>query len=391
MSLRFAAFCGVFAVVSIFACSESSGGAGPTTETPSEDAAVPSEAEGDATIDAPPSAPDAAGCPGKNLLRDPKNCGRCGRVCEVSACDDGACAPKELTANIYLAGLIGISGDDLYAYAPTSGLEGPCVVHRFPKVGGAPATVVTFPICPGDFAAANGVLMWRTRASDTGGIAVHACSLPACGDARSLAPGDTFDDALATDGTNVYWYDQAGVVRRCALQGCPGGPSAVFSPGTDVGEIVVDGADMFTLGHFDGTVRRCALTGCAAGGTVVVEGRAGISRRLSVGPSSVAFVYSTHEKPSDTSLYTCPRTGCGATPTISPLGKTYGVGVGVDGTDVFLGSPELSVVSCPLGGCMGAPRPVASGKPISLLYLDATHLYFYGQSAAGATLFRAPK
>ncbi len=115
--------------------------------------------------------------------------------------------------------------DDTYVYFINTALSGPLgSVARVAKAGGPSETIVAN-VRPWGFTATATTLFFTDQSTTLGSIrkVAKSCTLPCT--STLVAGGQEFPIGLATDGTFVYWTNQATVSEETY----PGGPSTIVS------------------------------------------------------------------------------------------------------------------------------------------------------------------
>jgi hypothetical protein len=85
---------------------------------------------------------------------------------------------------------------------------------------------------------------------------------------------ETAPIAIATDGVNAYWSDNAGgSIVSCAVGGC-GGNVTTVAPSVNLSALTTDGVNVFWTDAADGTINSCSVAGCTTP-TVLVTGQSG--------------------------------------------------------------------------------------------------------------------
>jgi len=280
---------------------------------------------GDAVVEADVDA-CASTCDGKcvDLTSDPSHCGSCDNVCEVG-CSGGLCEPTVLAMGLSAPHGVLVDGSSLYVAN-----HGSITVQVMSKIDGT-------------------------------GLKLFATS-------------QLFPDRLATDGTSLFWTDDANVPTD------PGG-SIEFGAFS-----LAECAPGYTY-CYDARNLPSPYGIAVQGGTIFVT----TVDATNDGPTGCAGAYTS-------SVLSCPVSGgcvvsaCSGpgAPTVLASGQTALAGIAADATNVYWADSGAHVVRfCPQPACTGGPEVFAqiAGAPFDVVS-DGTHVYFTDRD--GGNLYACP-
>jgi hypothetical protein len=293
-------------------------------------------------------------CAAQGECLDPDSLGgECDHIVSYCGCDGQSVA--------------GLCGPD-YAYGPTLGQSDPC--------GPAP----TFPA-----GATLKTLSEQTQSAPeelaTDGVNVYVAGVgsgtvvqvPGGGGAAvTLATDQEQPFGIATNGTSVFWTNQAsggnGTVMKVAVGG--GTPVTLASGQGAPTQIAFDATNVYwlTIGG-----PNAVMTVPIAGGTPSLFAAASSPWALA---TDGATVYWTD---GDT-IFSAPRDG--GTPTTLASGQPFPFALAVDGTTLYFSTArgDGAILSMPKTG--GTPTTLASQTGMARIAIDATTLYFTNQGGA---------
>jgi hypothetical protein len=210
---------------------------------------------------------------------------------------------------------------------------------------------------------------------------------PPSPDTSDDAPGPTLDAQEAAAGPG----DAAVDTLSCALTVCDGGCADLTSDGQNCGacghscfggtcdagrclpevlavgnpvSFAVDATNLYWADGRYGTILSCPLDGCPdAGPQTLYAGVGGYSPfvgGIAVQGGRVLFIeQNTSNSSSPANLYSCPSTGCEASPAVEAT--QTGMAVVADSNDVYWAAPA-GVLDCPVAGCAtgGGPTTLVS-------------------------------
>ena len=349
---------------------------------------------GDAPYDA-----CTATCNGKcvDSLRDAKNCGACGRVCE-GACDDGTCA-----ATVLASSRLGPRGIVLDANRFYITNHGSVSIEAGSKVDGSGLVIVAgVAVFPESLLLDGSNVYWTNNSSLLGAIGQISQSGGTWYDMARDLPSPT---VFALDANNFYVatgspnqspnctttaYANAIITCNkfsgCFKTGCPstGGPTVLVSDTVRPSGVAVDGSTLFWTSRQGKYLKRCALPACSAPETVIGTGLGG--------PTDVrvadGYVYVADTD--GVAVLRCPTTGPSATPTTITSKQADPLMLAVDATSVYFtsfakGAPGAgSVVRCGLPDCAGGPVVLAKkGNAPWGIAVDDANVYWVEEGTAG--------
>jgi hypothetical protein len=215
----------------------------------------------------------------------------------------------------------------------------------------------------------------------------------------ALAVGQGAPNAIAVDGTNVYWVNAGtgggmarksvipstgGQVMKCARPGCDGAPTVLAAGFTSLPfapvPFAVGSAGLYFDDFSTGTVA-CGLDGCGDAGVLVSMTHA---IRLA---ADATHVYSAGV---DGLLEMTTAGDAGAAVLYS--GNDWPRSVAVDATDAYFVTGNGIVMKCAIGGCNGTPTVVATGALVGVeIALDANNVYWTAVNGGPGTIFACPK
>jgi hypothetical protein len=146
-----------------------------------------------------------------------------------------------------------------------------------------------------------------------------------------VASGQSSPAAIAADGTNIYWVNEAN----------------------------------------PGTVMQCAVKNCG-GTTITLASNQDYPTYIAVNPTTVFWITMS-------TLMACSIGGCGGNPTQLTAGNLYGLVVHPDGSHIIWGDANGTVEMCNTAGasCTGTSTTLVSGltSPAAVA-VDANNVYF---------------
>lgn len=137
---------------------------------------------------------------------------------------------------------------------------------------------------------------------------VWRCSLPACSDAAEIGHGDPVFE-MVLEGDNLFWFTEMQTdggwethLRRCAVTGCPGGPTTVFI-GDRLRSLRVFGGRFYFADGISNGIRACMVPDCSSPVTVVPNASV-----YDLQVDSMGVYWTTGSIGSGIAM--CPPTGC---------------------------------------------------------------------------------
>ena len=283
------------------------------------------------------------------------------------------CQPVALDANGYPNG-IAVDATNAYWTDLISG------VRSIPLLGGIPAQIAMADT-PEAIALDSGHVYWTAknllaRAPLPGGATQSLLSTP-------LKTGAW---ALATDGTNVYWADQAGgTVQQMPVSG--GSPILLAKGLVAPDGVVVDDTSVYFANGTNQQVQGSILKvtkGAGGSQVTLATGQKG-PRALALDDANVYWTDSALYVPATTGLVMkAPKTGGMAT--ILTSGQGNPLGIAVNGGDIFFVNGDAgTVMRLPTSG--GTPVVVAQGQLyVTSIAADAKAIYWTTQNQGGAVM-----
>lgn len=294
-------------------CSEPEGG----TADGGSDATEPACPPGFASCDGDP----ANGCE-TDLATSASHCGGCGRSCGAETCAGGTCGSMLVIDNIAMPSAIAVAGDDVYVTS--------------------------------EVAAPNGSLF----TCKTGG-----CAMPV-----PLVGGMSKPNAVAVDGTWIYFSSSDKFLRRCQRPAC----AAPTTFGNDsFSAIKVQPTALYAVSEFNAYAAR------------ILEGDGGVLTLSISNPLAIAVdtsaVFMTVDTGTQGGILTCPLSGC------VPLGRGPQIalttrdlrGIAVDEKDIYWTETDKGRVMKMSKDFLG-PQVIVSEtarKPIDVA-LDGAFVYW---------------
>jgi hypothetical protein len=317
---------------------------------------------------APPSG--AAGSAGTRLPGDGDDAGANAPVPSVPS-PPGSPAYGVLVDG-YAPYTLAIGGGDVYF---TSEASAPKITLMSCALGGctAPTTLGTAGSgLPGIALDANNVYF----TSNFDGT-VFACPRSGCGSAPLvLASAQATPHGIASDGSDVYWATNDGVMR-CAAAGCGDAPSILAPSQGEPNGIALDATSVYWTTSLSGDVMKCAKAGCDQKPTLLASNTKGAD--IAVDATDIYWA-----SPSTTQVLTCPSSGCAGSPTVIASSAAYALAI--DGVSVYWTTLD-SIMKCAKKGCT-QPTVLASGQSAPAdIAVDATRVYWTDRTDAGAIRF----
>jgi hypothetical protein len=238
-----------------------------------------------------------------------------------------------------------------------------------------------------------------------GGVAV--VSLPTPLDIATITGGHPTAlgvDAIAVDGTNLYWTDyDDGWVMSCSKSACTL-PTLLIGGQANPYGIAIDKTNIYWT-NLGGQVMQCPIAGCGDHATVLASGQ-NMPTFITVDATDVYWTNSgttgcvrVNNCPpmpvmsgSGGQVVKCAIGGCGGAPTVLAADASDPTGIAVDAANVYW-TDFLSgqVMECAVGGCSGQPTVLASGQSAPYaIAVDGASVYWTNWGADWATGFSDP-
>ena len=309
---------------------------------------------------------------------DPHNCAMCGHDCGGGACVSGKCA--SLPVDVLATGQpspagIAVDADNVYwvdRIGPdpnTAAMSGQ--IMKCAKTGCANAPTV---LASGPWSGLSKILVDATNVYWITLGTVYACAIGGCNGKPTAIwtqGGELFDIAISS--SMVFFSDDSTLqVLGCALGGCDGGPTLFWSPPGSTAQSVPRAlaADTTTLylGLTSGNLEECTLGSCNGTWKDLVAAQ-GIANQMVLTGGELYFISvglgfgSTNGQ-----ILKCDASGCGNGPSIVVAGLATPTGLAADATNVYFtdqGDMTMAaqgagrVAKCPVSGCSGSPTPIA--------------------------------
>jgi hypothetical protein len=260
---------------------------------------------------------------------------------------------------------------------------------------------------PGFVAVDTGAVYWSTFEPPPPNVSgqgqIMECALDGCGGSpTTLWSGLYGINGLTVSGSSLYWPTGAGpglssppLVMACPSSGCSGVATTIAQTDDDVGGFTTDSANAYWTTSA-GTIRACALAGGSGSPSTLVSQQNG-PRGIAVDATNVYWTNAD-----DGTIATCAIAGCGGEPTILSTGRAAPSAIAVSGSRLFwieagtaVGGGKVplqeyvggQVATCTLPGCNGSPVVLAS-YPSWLgggaMAADEQRVYWSTEDATGA-------
>jgi hypothetical protein len=400
--------------------------AAPATDAVTPDVATTDGRPGDAaTSDArdaapsdtrpsPDTAPDAPMCLGAamacngtciNPATSAQHCGGCDHSCGGGTCMGGVCQPMTIIDGMQVAGL---AVDATSVYFSTGNRVLAC-----PKAGcGAlqPRQIADMPMTTGRVKAANSsVFFISAPGQNTTRPTLYICPIAGCPSPVSNVSSPSFSGPQeeVVVGNEVYWIDPDGGLNRRTCP--PGGPCPdpqIHLFGRGIEGLSASATEVFfrdTMANGLG-VAKCPIAGCPVAPALPTKLTTFTPNESVFFEGLLYLVRTARPELPEGSIQTCTPTDCnGGMPRVFVNGRAGPSSLVIDRTGLYwLEVTDSSVVNdfvysirtCPVSGCVGGPRLLASGvKPRSLAVDDSFVYWINGPpfSQAPAPIMRVAK
>jgi len=311
-----------------------------------------------------------------DIQTDPHNCATCGHDCEGGACVSGMCSP--LPVDVLATGQpspagIAVDADNVYwvnRFGPdpnTAATSGQIMKCAKTGCGNAPTVLAR-----GPWSGLSKVLVDATNVYWISTGTVYACAIGGCNGKPTAVwtqGGNLFD--IAVSSSMVFFSDDSTLqVLGCALGGCDGGPTLFWSPAGSSSQPVPRAlaADTTTLylGLTNGNLDECTLGSCNGSWKDLVQGQ-GVANQMVLTGGELYFI-TLGFGPGGSQIVKCNASSCGNGPSIVVAGLATPTGLAADATNVyFTDQGDMAtttqgagrVAKCPVSGCSGSPMPIA--------------------------------
>lgn len=325
----------------------------------------------------------------RDLKTDANHCGRCGRVCGT-ACNEGQCAPTKVVDGVTDPLDLAVGLANVFV---RTGSAAPLV--QAPKAGAGSLTNVFdatgWTIAAGPslddinlyFLGTNPAA--ETRVFKRGISSVLASAAVASVGSCGLGCG------LAVLGDAYAWFDAYN------LHTCQGACTTVYDEPTG-GQLqslaLTKTYAVWTNATGIGSIFRCTLPTCAMGTRATLfESAANTTPSLIRVHKDVVYWLDNYTAPPDKArVLSCPITGCGGVPKVVATGENEMRGLAVDDSGVYFTvegdtanlAGVVKVCRDPVAGCGVRSEILADKQPQSgAIVLDATHAYWLNKGVSG--------
>jgi hypothetical protein len=332
---------------------------------------------------------------------DPHNCGRCGHDCLGGVCSSGVCQPVVLYSGDTPISIV-VDGADLLVAVQAVGSDTGYVFRCTATDCQSTKTVLAKGLDNPWFAAKEGSSIYWVNfgGSDAGADpgTVMGCAKAGCPEGGPVVyspegggvDGGENMSGFAANGSHLYWANVAsigfiGTVYECVAEECAGTLAELSSSFGFPFAVAVDDSNIYWINSGPNQVLRCALPSCGS----TPEVFANIPFTGAVPFSGLALyaddVYWTQGS-AEGGVFTCPKSGCGASPTTLATGQASPTFVAVDDSGVYWANGSGgTIMQCPLSGCK-APNLLASTVAPFAIALDPVSVYFTNSGAFGEVL-----
>jgi len=300
-----------------------------------------------------------------DIATSPDNCGACGHSCGGGICDRGVCQPMVLPG-ISAASSISVDATRIYYSSSTKLLACPksgCVLQptQLDDMGATGYSIWSISITNGSAFFMSAPTQAGTEHDD-----LFMCSLTGCpSPAPTIATARYGVSYLTNSGNDVYWADSD--IRTTSRRTCMPNAGACDTPVTILSEAIAlhafaARADEFYFADAMG-VQKCPWAGCP--GTPPVPTPTPLTPLL---PTALVYyggkLYMQFGDAMHTlngAIRTCDPVDCTAhTPATFVANRDPISGLNVDADGVYW-MEDGTLYSCPLAGCVGGAKTVATG------------------------------
>jgi hypothetical protein len=307
---------------------------------------------------------------------DKHNCGKCGHDCLGGECVASMCQPVTVVSRSSTPlGIAVTDGGVLFFSTNNDSLVSMCPVSDCSN----PVTIAMGQEYTRSLAVDTTSVYWASAASMAFNDAemlgnVATCGLSGCPQNMPTilgkavpAPAD-----VAVDSNYVYWTSDYGVVSKCALPVCAGGPIPLDSEMTSQSGIAVDDTSVYWAEPVAGRVMKCSLSGCSMPAPFA-SGQASPTKVVVANHD----LFWTNYGYDGGAVMTCPTAGC-SSPTVFAADQPGAFGIAADSTTLYFSLYDIKgqILACPLSGC-AAPVVLASGQHSpSVITVDSVSVYW---------------
>jgi hypothetical protein len=361
------------------------------------DAAVPPDvAAADLGADAPVCNGMALACgngcinPATSLM----HCGRCNHSCGGGACVMGVCQPSTVVDGMHVNDLA-IDPTGMFFTVGKQVLE--C-----PKNGCgmlAPRQVADMPNDASFVTTANGnVLFVSAPGQVTERPTLFICPLAGCPTPVPMVSMPSFSgpSEVATAGDDIYWIDpDAGLRRRtCGANGGACMPTVQIAP-RGLTALSASATEVFfrdTMANGFG-LAKCPNTGCPPAPATPTKLSTATFNQTVFFDGLIYLVRAGRPELPEGAIQTCTPTDCGGgTPKVFVNQRMGPSNLVIDRTGLYwlevtdptMGAVVYSIRTCPVSGCVGGPRLLASNVKARSLGVDDAFVYWINGAPADA-------
>ncbi|HEX2568453.1 MAG TPA: hypothetical protein VH877_02765 [Polyangia bacterium] len=297
-----------------------------------------------------------------NIATSGEHCGACNHSCGGGECNQGVCQPTPVLSGSTNLHQITVDATDIYFTAGSRVLTCPasgCVV--------APRQIADTVQDALQIVVANGTVFFESApVQSTYRPTLYHCPLAGCPSPIESLFGPTLSgfESLQAIGDSVYLFalDSGYWKITCAPNG-----GACASPQQLIGRSIqhtsTDGTNIFFIDpNNSSALTVCPGTGCTTG-TSLAANQTSVTQTLVF----QNIVYTLSPGPSGGVpvgvIATCSAGGCNGTPANFIRSQPYPIEMTVDSSGVYwIASDDGTLRTCPLTGCVGGARILASGQ-----------------------------
>lgn len=314
-----------------------------------------------------------------DLRTSMSHCGACGHDCLGGTCSGAVCAPVMLTPAGTAASAMALDRDGggvFFSHGPRVGrcpLPEGCVLP--------PTHPVQFNKSVTEVAVSSGTLFWLSKGqvSSDSDPTIYACPTAGCPPALKIVDHSPVTIThLYAVGTSVFWSSAPFSIRHCIAPNC-----TVETSYPHQGTVPVWAADETDLFFCDtGMLYRCPVPGTCTTPTEFLE--VGMVGTIAVFGSQVFW---THKSANVGQIKSCSKAGCTSGTLVASDGNIPDLDLLGADADGFYWAARGELRTCPLTGCVGAPRVLASAPsyPHHLATDEKAVYWIAGASEAAPT------